>query len=144
MASSMGGTDVREQLGNVPLFKGLSRKLLHTLSATANEKFYNAGDPIVRQGEKAVGFYLVVEGKVEVEKSGKTVATLGPGQFFGEMALLDEQPRTASVKAATRARCLVLYSWEFWASVGKDPEALRYLLRETVGRLRVSSPAPED
>ncbi|HEY1197516.1 MAG TPA: cyclic nucleotide-binding domain-containing protein [Thermoplasmata archaeon] len=140
----MDQTAVKQHLSAVPLFSRLSKKLLHTLAVTAADKTYNPGDVIVRQGEKALGFYLVVEGKVDVEKAGKIVATLGPGQFFGEMALLDEEPRTASVKAATRSRCLVVYSWEFWASVGKDPEALRSLLKESVRRLRGSTPAPED
>lgn len=144
MLGPMDQTAVKQHLSAVPLFSRLSKKLLHTLAVTAADKTYNSGDVIVRQGEKALGFYLVVEGKVDVEKAGKIVATLGPGQFFGEMALLDEEPRTASVKAATRSRCLVVYSWEFWASVGKDPEALRSLLKESVRRLRGSTPAPED
>ncbi|MGA8603811.1 MAG: cyclic nucleotide-binding domain-containing protein [Thermoplasmata archaeon] len=144
MSTPMDPESVMKQLAAVPLFSGLSKKLLHTLAATAADRTYKPGDVIVRQDEKAIRFYLVVDGKVEVERSGKVVATLGPGQYFGEMALLDEEPRTASVKATTQARCLVLYSWEFWSSVGKDPEAMRSLLRETVRRLRGSVPAPED
>ncbi|MFZ0699567.1 MAG: cyclic nucleotide-binding domain-containing protein [Thermoplasmata archaeon] len=144
MSSPMDIATVKQQLSAVPLFSHLSKKLLHTLAATATDRIYNPGDTIVVQGEKAIRFYLIVDGKVNVEKSGKTVATLGPGQFFGEMALLDEEPRTASIKAATKSQCLILYSWEFWASVGKDPEALRSLLKESVRRLRQSAPAPED
>jgi CRP/FNR family transcriptional regulator, cyclic AMP receptor protein len=136
--------DVRDQLSKAPLFSGLSKKLMHTLSATANDRSYAAGDTIVKEGEKSVGFYFIVDGSVNVEKGGKVVATLGPGKFFGEMALLDEQPRTASIRAATRSRCLVLYSWEFWSSVGNDPGALRALLKEMVARLRSSAPAPDD
>jgi CRP-like cAMP-binding protein len=117
---------------------------VHTLAGTASERTYAPGESIVKQGEKAVGLYLIVDGKVAVEKSGKVIATLGPGQLFGEMALLDEQPRTANVKAMVSSRCIVVYSWEFWSSVGKDPEALRALLKETVKRLRESAPAPED
>jgi CRP/FNR family transcriptional regulator, cyclic AMP receptor protein len=144
MSGPMDQAAVKQHLSAVPLFSRLSPKLLHTLAVTAADKAYSPGDVIIRQSEKAVGFYLIVEGKVEVEKSGKTVATLGPGQFFGEMALLDEEARTANVKAAARTRCLVVYPWEFWSSVGKDPEALRSLLKETVHRLRASAPAPED
>ena len=140
----MDQDSIERQLSAVPLFSHLNRKLLHTLAATADDRTFSAGETIVKEGEKAIKFYLVVEGKLSVEKSGKTIATLGPGQFFGEMALLDEQPRTASVKAVTRSRCLIVYSWEFWSSVGKDPEALRSLLSEAVQRLRKSAPAPED
>jgi CRP-like cAMP-binding protein len=131
-------------LGAVPIFSSLDKKHLQTLATAAAERNFNPGDVIVSEGQKGLGFYLIAEGQVTVDKAGKTVAMLGPGQFFGEMALLDEQPRTANVKAVARTRCLVLSPWEFWGSVGKDPEALRSLLRETVRRLRHSAPAPED
>ena len=144
MEGPMDQAAMKQQLGKIPLFSGLSSKALHTLAVTAADKSYRAGDVIVKQGDKSNGLYVVIEGKVDVEKSGKTAATLGPGQFFGEMALLDEEPRTATVKASTAARCLVVYSWEFWSSVGKDPEALRSLLKESVRRLRGAAPAPED
>jgi CRP-like cAMP-binding protein len=144
MEGPMDQAAVKRHLGTIPLFSGLSPKLMHTLAATASDRSYPPGEVIVKQGEKAIGLYIIVDGKVDVEKSGKTVATLGPGQFFGEMALLDEEPRTATVRAATRCRCVVVHSWEFWSSVGKDPEALRSLLKEAVRRLKGSVPAPED
>jgi len=144
MAAPMDQEGVMKHLSGVPLFSRLNKKHLHTLAATAGDKAYRPGDTIVKEGEKSIQFYLIVDGKAEVEKSGKVVATLGPGQFFGEMALLDEEPRTASVRAATACRCIVLYSWEFWSAVGKDPEALRSLLQESVRRLRQPVRAPED
>lgn len=144
MPDPMDRTTVMNMLKAVPLFSGFDKKRLQTLAQTVAERTYNSGDVIVTQGEKGVGFYLIAEGNVTVEKSGKPLASLGPGQFFGEMALLDEQPRVASVKAAARTRCLVLSPWEFWGSVGSDPEALRTLLRETVRRLRQAVPGPED
>ena len=131
-------------LSRVPMFSSLGKKSLQTIADSASERTFNPGDAIVTQGEVGIGLFLVAEGQVHVEKSGKTVATLGPGNYFGEMALLDEQPRSANVRAASQARCLVLSPWEFWGTVGKDPEALRTLLKETVRRLRQSSPAPED
>lgn len=135
---------VMKLLAAVPVFASLDRKHLQTLASAAAERNYNPGDVIVAEGVKGLGFYLIADGQVTVEKAGKTVATLGTGQYFGEMALLDEQPRTANVRAAARTRCLVLSPWEFWGSVGKDPDAMRTLLRETVRRLRTSPPAPED
>ena len=131
-------------LSTVPMFSSLGKKSLQTIADSASERTFNPGEAIVNQGEVGIGLFLVAEGQVNVEKSGKTVATLGPGNYFGEMALLDEQPRSANVRAASHARCLVLSPWEFWGTVGKDPEALRSLLKETIRRLRQSSPAPED
>lgn len=128
----------------VPLFSSLDKKHLQTLAKTAADHTYEAGTVIVPQGATGVGFYLIADGQVAVDKSGKTVATLGPGQFFGEMALLDDQPRSASVRAVGRTRCLVIDRWEFWASVANEPEVLRTLLRETVRRLRQAAPTPGD
>ncbi|HXY46360.1 MAG TPA: cyclic nucleotide-binding domain-containing protein [Thermoplasmata archaeon] len=132
-------------LKTVPLFASLEKKYLKTLAATAADQRYKAGDVLIAEGQKGIGFYLIAEGQVNVEKGGRTVATLGPGQFFGEMALLDEEPRTATVKAVSPTRCLVLSSWEFWGTAAAgDPTVLKALLRETVRRLRQAAPGPED
>ena len=128
-------------LGSVPLFSGLSKTQLRTLADSAKEREFRAGDTIVRQGEQGIGFYLILGGQASVERGGRSVVSLGPGQFFGEMALLDEQPRTADVRATGSVRCLVLSPWEFWSAVGDEPEVLRKLLKETVRRLRSGKPA---
>jgi CRP-like cAMP-binding protein len=135
---------VEELLGRVPLFSRLDPKHLRTLAASTSERTYPPGDLIVAHGTKGTGFYFIAEGRVEVEKGDKVIATLGPGQFFGEMALLYDETRTADVRAASRTRCIVLAPWMFWGTVGDDPEALRVLLREVVRRLRESLPTPED
>jgi CRP/FNR family transcriptional regulator, cyclic AMP receptor protein len=144
MPDPMDRTAMIDLLRTVPLFSNLDKKHQQTLAKTAAERSYNPGEVIVTQGQKGVGFFLIADGSVSVERAGKTLATLGPGKFFGEMALLDESPRTADVKAAARTRCVILTPWEFWSSVGKDPEALRTLLRETVRRLRESTPGASD
>jgi CRP-like cAMP-binding protein len=138
MADLPGQTQAQAMLSSVPLFTALDNKQIRNLVTSAKERTFRPGDPIVKQGEKGIGFYLILSGQAQVERAGKKVATLGPGQFFGEMALLDEQPRTADVKAVEAVRCLVLSSWEFWAAVGDEPEVLRALLKETVRRLRAS------
>lgn len=137
-------TAVIDQLRAVPLFSRLDPKPLRALAAGVVEQVFEPGDVIVSQDDTGVGFYLVSEGKVRIDKAGKTVATLGPGQFFGEMALLYGQSRSASARAVGPTRCLVLSPSAFWGAVGDDPEALTTLLRETVRRLRESSPAVED
>lgn len=125
-------------LEGVPLFSSLSKRQLKAIATTAADRTYKPGETIVKQGDKGIGFYLLLDGEAEVLRSGTKVAGLHQGQFFGEMALLDEQPRTAEVRATTGARCLVLSRWEFWGAVGDDPKVLRSLLTETVHRLRTS------
>jgi CRP-like cAMP-binding protein len=127
-------------LAGVPLFSGLTPKQLKVVAESGLERTYKPGEPIVKQGEKGVGFYLLLAGSAQVSKGGKPITTLTEGQFFGEMALVDEQPRTADVTAATATRCLVLSRWEFWGVVGGDPEVIRALFRETVRRLRAAGP----
>lgn len=138
MPVEKGPPSAQEMLGTVPLFSSLSKSQLRTMAITAKERRYRDGDTIVKQGEKGIGFYLILEGQARVEKGGQPVATLRAGQYFGEMALLDEQPRTADVRATGGVRCLVLSPWEFWAAVGNEPEVLRHLLKETVRRIRSS------
>jgi CRP-like cAMP-binding protein len=140
MAEDPGPAQAQSMLSSVPLFAALDKKQIRNLVESAKERTFKAGDSIVKRGETGIGFYLILSGQAQVERAGQKVATLGAGQFFGEMALLDEQPRTADVKAVGPVRCLVLSSWEFWAAVGDEPEVLRALLKETVRRLR-SSPA---
>lgn len=144
MPDSLDRSAAMDLLKSVPLFSSLGKKHLKTLAVTAAQLTYKAGEVIVAEGQKGIGFYLIADGEVKIEKGGKTVATLGPGKFFGEMALLDEQPRTANVRATTPTRCLVLSPWEFWGSVAQDPVVLRALLVETVRRLRKLAPGPED
>lgn len=123
-------------LGAVPLLSGLTRSQLERIAATGGERTFQNGETIVRQGELGRGLYLVLHGTAEVRRSGHKVATLRAGQFFGEAALLVDQPRTADVQATTDVRCFVLSRWEFWGAMGVDPQSNRALFDETVRRLR--------
>jgi monovalent cation:H+ antiporter, CPA1 family len=127
-------------LGNVPMFAGLTPKQLKVVAESGVERTYKPGETIVKQGDKGIGFYLLLSGAADVRKGTQVVTRLGAGQFFGEMALMDEQPRTADVVASEPTRCLVLSRWEFWGTVGGDPEVIRALFRETVRRLRAAGP----
>lgn len=128
-----------ERLAAVPLFASLGPKELASVAQAGQPKSYRAGDKVVAAGDKGIGFYLVLSGQVEVQSHGKTVATLRPGEFFGEMALFHEQERTADVVATAPTECLVLSSWEFWGVLGDKPEAMRTLMNELVRRLRATS-----
>ena len=99
---------------------------------------------MVSQGSTGVGFFLVLEGVVEVRKGKKTLATLSKGNFFGEMSLIDNQPRTADVVAVKPTRCFVLSAWSFSAMVKTHPQMAMDMLREIVKRLRAAqASAPE-
>ncbi|HEV2449212.1 MAG TPA: cyclic nucleotide-binding domain-containing protein [Thermoplasmata archaeon] len=136
-----GDASATAMLGKVPIFASLGEKVLRQLAAGAKDRRFGAGEKILTQGEKGIGLFLILEGKVEVRSKEKLLASLGPSQYFGEMALLDEEPRTADVVAIAPTRCLVISRWEFWGFLSDKPDAIRILLQETVRRLRATDRA---
>jgi CRP-like cAMP-binding protein len=137
-------TDPTESLRRVPLFAGLDRKELELLAKLAKEQRYEPGATIVKSGAGGHGLYIIKEGNVSVVRDGKKVASMGPGQFFGEIAVLDGGPRTADVKADTDTVCLTLISWEIKPLL-MDNAAISYkMLLEMVKRLRSQAPHEDD
>jgi CRP-like cAMP-binding protein len=108
----LSGADV-EALRRSPLFAELGRRDLGRLAGTMSERTFPAGSAVTTEGEVGVGFFLIVEGEAAVEVSGKEAWRLGPGDHFGEIALIVEGARTASVTAETDLRCYAMSSWEF-------------------------------
>ena len=111
-----------ETLAEVELFSQLPTKDLARLARLTVPRSYKKGDIIVKEGNLAVAFYVVSKGRVEIVKGLGTpnetvIASQGPGGFFGEMALFDNQPRSASVRAAEATDCLVLTKWDFNAEL---------------------------
>ncbi len=90
----------------------------------------------MREGESGVGFYLIVGGSAEVRRDGRALTKLARGQFFGEMGLLDQQPRSADVVALEDTDCLVLSGPTFWSLVSTNPKIARALVQELARRLR--------
>jgi CRP/FNR family transcriptional regulator, cyclic AMP receptor protein len=125
-----------ELLAAVPMLSALTRDQLAKLVESGEDRTFHAGETIVRQGEKGLGLYVVLNGTAEVRRYGQKVTSLSAGQFFGEAALLVDEPRTADVFATTEVNCFVLNRWDFWGAVGIDPEVDRALYKETVQRLR--------
>jgi CRP/FNR family transcriptional regulator, cyclic AMP receptor protein len=137
-------TDPTESLRRVPLFAGLDRKELELLGKLAKEQRYEPGATIVRSGASGHGLYIIKEGKVAVVRDGQKVASMGPGQFFGEISVLDGGPRTAEVKAETDTVCLTLISWEIKPLL-MDNAAITYkMLLEMAKRLRSQAPQEHD
>jgi CRP-like cAMP-binding protein len=125
-----------ELLGRCALFRGLAPDQLAAVAETATEVEFDAGRVIARQGEIGTGFFIVVEGEARVIRDGATLAVLRPGEFFGELSVLDGLPRIAQVVASAPTRCLAIASWDFERVLLANPGVTLAILRELAGRLR--------
>lgn len=128
-----------EFLARVPLFRGLKQRQIENLAGSMIARRYAAGDTIVTQGKEGIGLFVLVSGRAEVVRTGAdggtvTLNVFGPTDFFGELALLDGGPHTASVIAVEETECLVLAHWEFVGKLKLDPEMVTVILQEVVHR----------
>ncbi|MGH2376865.1 MAG: cyclic nucleotide-binding domain-containing protein [Candidatus Limnocylindria bacterium] len=131
-----------EFLRKVRLFSELDDKALGQISNAAVEQRWEPGQEIVRQGDSGVGAFIIRSGKVEIvqEHAGATekMRDLGPGQFFGEMALLDEFPRSATARALEPTTCLQITRWHFRGILESHPEIALKLLPMLTKRIRAA------
>jgi CRP-like cAMP-binding protein len=130
-----------EMLKDVPLFGGLNGKQLKTIAAGGKELSYVPGQHIVDEGAIGVGFFLILDGRVRVRKGNKTLAELKKGDFFGEMSLFDDQPRSATVEAISATKCMGLTEWIFTGMVKSNPDIALGLMKVLAARLRQSNKA---
>ena len=128
-----------ERLRSVPLFRSCSDKELAFIASRADEVDIQAGRVLTEKGKSGGDFFIILEGKAEVD-AGQGQRTLGPGEFFGEIALIDNGPRTATVKAATPMRCLVLGHAQFRDVLHQNGEIAVKILRAVTERLRAATP----
>ena len=128
-----------ELLGGCPLFAGVAGEDLAAIAERAVEIDFPADHVIARQGEIGTGLFVVTEGAVRVIRDGAEIARLGPGDFFGEMSVIDGLPRVAQVAAVEPTRCLALASWEFERLVIEHPTIGLAILRGLSARLRAKS-----
>lgn len=129
-------------LADVPLFEGLSKAELRSVLDAAVEVTFEVGEDIAKEGMLAVDFYLILEGEAEVEAEGARLASLGTGDHFGELAVIDGAPRSATVRATTRLRALRIVADDFARLLRTTPELAYRILVEAVRRLRASQPPP--
>ena len=122
----------------MPLFAGCKGKDLKKLAAQMSERNFSEGDTITEQGQSGVGFFVIEEGTATVSINGEIVRTLGPGEWFGEISLIDDGPRSATIVAATDLRCHGMTAWEFKPFVQGHPEVAWPLLETLAARLRES------
>jgi CRP-like cAMP-binding protein len=128
--------DTVEALSRVPLLSGLDSKELKRLAGSFTERSFRADSVVVKQGdEKGIGFFVITDGAARVSANGKDLAVLGPGDHFGEIALIGDRVRTATVTAETDLQTLVTSVWEFRAFVKNNPDAAWKLLERLAGLL---------
>jgi CRP/FNR family transcriptional regulator, cyclic AMP receptor protein len=125
-----------EMLGSVPLFSGCTDKELREISKMAKEVDFPEGKQICKQGQTGLGLHVITDGETKVVINGRTRRRLGPGAFFGEMALLDNGPRSAGVIAETEVSTLSLSAWDFKEVIGNHPTIAVKILEEMSKRLR--------
>lgn len=133
--------DSEEILAKVPIFAGLNRRHLKRLSKLMVPRSFKDGEAIVHEKDQPAGFFVITSGKVEVIRGAggdkpQLLNTLGPGDFFGEMALFEGQARSATVKTVGDTECLAMTGWDFRAELSTEPEIAMAVLETVVRRLR--------
>jgi CRP-like cAMP-binding protein len=127
---------VLEQLARVPLFSALSRRELQVIASMAKPASFPAGTEIVEEGTRGGRFFLITQGQVDVLVNGHRITGLGPGATFGEIALIDEGPRTATVRARSDVDTLGIASFNFRPLLKNEPGVAYKLMVELCRRLR--------
>ena len=128
--------DVVDAIQKVPLFAGLSRKELERVADNLAERTFSEGETIATEGESGVGFFVIESGTAKVSQAGEEIRTLGPGDYFGEVALIDKGPRSATVEADSELRCHGMTAWEFRPLVQTHPEIAWPMLEALAAKLR--------
>jgi CRP/FNR family cyclic AMP-dependent transcriptional regulator len=128
--------DIAARLAGVPLFSGCTRRELSVVARAAKLVSHRTGTVIAREGERGIGLFVILEGTCSVTVGGNEKARLGPGQFFGEIALLDGGPRTATVTTVTDVRLLGLTEWVFRGLLAEHSSIALKTLESVAGRLR--------
>lgn len=138
----MSDHDVTSKLAKVPIFSGCSKRELQVISRASKEVTHKQGTVIAREGERGIGLFMILEGECRISIGGKTKATLGPGDFFGEVALLDGGPRTATVTAMTLVKLIGITGWVFRGLLMEHPAIALKTLEAVAGRLRQITKEP--
>src|SRR5436190_8275314 len=136
-------SSANDLIRKIDFFESLDEKLVNNIARLCTELEYSSGDHIVRQGDSGLGLFFIIRGgiKVELEKSGvrMVVATMQPGDFFGELSLIDNKPRSANVICVEDTRCLVLTRDSFSKVTHKYPEIGFQIAKALAGRIRATN-----
>lgn len=127
-----------EFLARVPIFEKCTPAEIQSIAAVAQEHSFRADQIIVTQGTPGQAFYLILSGRVVIERDGRALGAFGQGDFFGEMSLLDNAPRSATIRAIDDTVCIMLSSWDFKSVLERTPSIAIKLLEVLSRRLRVA------
>jgi len=128
--------EVTSALARVPLFEGISEESMERLAAVTGELEFEAGQFIVLQGQVGTGLYVILDGSARVVRGSEELARLDPTDFFGELSVIDQMPRNASVQAIGPTRCLALASWDLLDLLESDPKLALNLIHGLTARVR--------
>ena len=132
-------SELAKQLKRVSILGSLSDAQLRTLAKWTEVVAVESGETIVREGDSGSALHLILQGSAEVRRAGRSLARLGEGQFFGEMSLFDDLPRSADVVASEPSKIAVLQKWEFWGFAASQPNVVLNILAEMSRRLRAAN-----
>ena len=127
-------------LKSVPLFEHCSRRELSRIAGITDEIAVPEGKVLITEGDRGREFFVIISGEVEVRRKGRKIATLGPGTYFGEIALLSQKPRTATVTALTPLRVLVIADRAFVDLLDAMPELWLKVARSLAERISTDDP----
>jgi CRP/FNR family transcriptional regulator, cyclic AMP receptor protein len=134
-------SEVEDVLENVPLFSECSKRELSLLAGMVEEEEFDAGKDLCKEGDEGLGLSVIMEGEVAISIGGQHRRDMGVGTFFGEIALLDGGPRTATVTAKVPTRVVSIPAWTFNATLESNPELALKMLRDVCRRWRESDAA---
>ena len=130
--------DKAAALAGVPLFAGISADSMERLAAVTGEQEFAPGQFIVRQGQVGTGLYVILSGSVKVLRGGDELIRLGKGEFFGELSVIDQKPRNASIEAAEPTEVLALASRDLLALLETDAQVALNMIKGLVARVRLA------
>jgi CRP/FNR family transcriptional regulator, cyclic AMP receptor protein len=128
----------QELIKQVPLFSDLDKRDLQGLASSMKERVFEEGDTIASEGQSGVGFFIIEEGEATITVKGEERATLRHGDYFGEVALIDDGARTATITAKTPLKCYGITSWEFKPLVEQNADLAWKMLQSMAKMLRAS------
>lgn len=139
MGMALSKQEKARLLGGVDLFSALGPRALGSIAARATEVEFPAGRYIARQGEVGSGVFVIARGSARVVRGDEQLAVFGPGDFVGELSVIDRAPRLASVVAAEPTLCLAIAAWDFLTLLEQNPKLMKAVLLEVVARLRATT-----